>query len=164
MRRLVLFEILLSFTGCTLVPPSRLASAAREGDLTRIRRRVKAGANLNEPSGVNGWTPLHHAVHNNQPGSVRVLLELGADADARVPHSVTPLMMAAGYGYDAIVRILLEHHADLSLKDFHGETAMDYARHGVADIDRFTWPNQQPTCVRLLQSEKPRIRTTAVDY
>lgn len=152
MTRLVLFEILLSFTGCTLVPPSPLASAAREGNLVAIRRLDKSGAGLNEPSGVNGWTPLHHAVHKNQPAAVRLLLELGADANARVPHSVTPLMMAAGYGYDAIVRILIEHHADSSLKDFHGESAMDYARHGVADLDRFTWPNPQTTCVHLLQS------------
>ncbi len=152
MRRLVLFEILLSFAGCTLVPPSPLASAARVGDLAGIRRLVKEGADLNEPSGVNGWTPLHHAIHKNQIGSVRVLLELGADVNARVPHSVTPLMMAAGYGYDPIVRLLLEHNADPTIKDVHGETAIDYARHGVTDIDRWTWPSRQTACMQLLQA------------
>ena len=152
MRRLVLFEILLCFAGCTLVPPSPLASAARVGDVAEIRRLVKAGAGVNEPSGVNGWTPLHHAIHKNQAGSVKVLLELGADVNARVPHSVTPLMMAAGYGYDHIVRILLDHSADPSIKDANGETALDYANHGVTDIDRWTWPNRQTTCVQLLQA------------
>jgi ankyrin repeat protein len=152
MMRLVLFEILLCFGGCNLVPPSPLASAARQGNLAAIRRLARAGANLNEPSGVNGWTPLHHAIHKNQAAAVKLLLDLGADVNAQVPHSVTPLMMAAGYGYHPIVQILLEHHADAAVRDVHGETALDYARHGVADIDRFTWPRAQTACVRLLQA------------
>jgi ankyrin repeat protein len=152
MRRLAAFAILLALAACTTVPPSPLAGAARVGDLEGIRRLVQSGANLNEPSGVNAWTPLHHAIHKNQPGSVRVLLELGADVDAPSPHGVTPLMMAAGYGYDAIVRILLDHHADPSLKDAKGETALSHARHGATDIDRWTWPAQQTACVRLLEA------------
>jgi hypothetical protein len=143
MRRLAALVIFLTLAACTTVPPSPLAGAARAGDLDGIRRLAQAGANLNEPSGVNSWTPLHHAIHKNQPGSVSVLLELGADVNAPSPQGVTPLMMAAGYGYDPIVRILLDHHADPSLKDAHGETALNHAKHGVTDIDRWTWPAQQ---------------------
>jgi len=152
MRRLAAFAIFLTLAACTAVPPSPLAGAAREGNLDGIRRLAQSGANLNEPSGVNSWTPLHHAIHKNQPGSASMLLDLGADVNARSPHGVTPLMMAAGYGYDPIVRILLDHHADQALKDVHGETALDYAKHGVTDIDRWTWPAQQTACVGLLEA------------
>lgn len=156
MRRLAALVIFLALAACTTVPPSPLAGAARAGDLSAIRRLAQAGANLNEPSGVNSWTPLHHAIHKNQPGSVSVLLELGADVNAPSPQGVTPLMMAAGYGYDPIVRILLDHHADPSLKDAHGETALSHAKHGVTDIDRWTWPAQQTACVRLLEAAERR--------
>jgi uncharacterized protein len=139
--------MLLSLAGCAAVSPSPLASAARGGDLEGIRHRAHAGASLNAPSGVNGWTPLHHAIHKYQPGSVSMLLELGADVNARSPN-----MMAAGYGYKPIVLVLLDHQADPSLKDVHGETAMDYAKRGVTDIDRWTWPTGEPACVRILQA------------
>jgi len=156
MRTLAALAALFVFYGCTTVPPCPLAGCARRGDLDGIRRLAQAGANLNEPSGVNSWTPLHHAIHKNQPGSVRLLLELGAAVNARSPHGVTPLMMAAGYGYDGIVRILLDHHADPVLKDEHGATALDHARHGVTDIDRWTWPREQTACVRLLEAAARR--------
>jgi len=152
MRRLSALAAFLGLAACTTVPPSPLAGAARAGDLSAIRRLVQAGADLNEASGVNDWTPLHHAIHKNQPGSVRLLLELGADVNAPSPQGVTPLMMAAGYGYDPIVRTLLDYHADPSLKDAHGETALSHARHGATDIDRWTWPAQQTACVRLLEA------------
>jgi ankyrin repeat protein len=143
MRRLAAFAIFLTLAACTAVPPSPLAGAAREGNLDGIRRLAQSAANLNEPSGVNSWTPLHHAIHKNQPGSVSMLLELGADVNARSPHGVTPLMMAAGYGYDPIVRILLDHHADPALegcprRDRIGLCKTSRDRHRPLDMARAT--------------------------
>jgi ankyrin repeat protein len=57
-------------------PP--FVAAARTGNLTRIEQLAAAGADLNVHAGVNNWTPLMHAVHKNQPGSVRLLLDHGA--------------------------------------------------------------------------------------
>ena len=156
MTRLASLVMLISLSSCTSVPPSPLASAARAGDLDGIRHLFNAGASLDSPSGVNGWTPLHHAIHKNQAGSVKALLELGAEVNARSPNDVTPLMLAAGYGYEPIVLILLDHRADPLLKDGHGETAIDYARHGMTDIDRWTWPAGQSATVRILQAASRR--------
>src|SRR5258708_1635587 len=63
-------------------PISPLIGAVREGNRDRIAERIKAGANVNERGGVNDWTPLMHAVHKNQPVSVRMLIDAGADLNA----------------------------------------------------------------------------------
>ena len=62
------------------VPP--LCAAARAGDTARIAQLIGNGADVDERGGVNDWTALMHAVHKNQPGAVRALLDAGADIDA----------------------------------------------------------------------------------
>jgi hypothetical protein len=99
------------------MPP--LVRAAREGDVATIAALLKAGAAVDARAGVNGWTPLQHAIHKNQAAAVKALLAAGADANAgsRPPSSqhasgVTPLMMAAGYGQLEVVEALLAAGAD----------------------------------------------------
>jgi ankyrin repeat protein len=54
-------------------------------------------------------TPLHHAVFKNRPVMVRLLLELGADVDARDATGATALATASPGGTDeSIVAALLE--------------------------------------------------------
>ena len=60
--------------------------------------------------------------------TVRVLLEAGA-----VPNVVdkgerfTALMFAAAEGQQEVVRLLLHHNADVTLRDIDGDTARDFA-------------------------------------
>ena len=61
-------------------PP--LVRAAREGDVATIAALLKAGAAVDARAGVNGWTPLQHAIHKNQAAAVKALLAAGADANA----------------------------------------------------------------------------------
>jgi hypothetical protein len=100
---------------CVAPPPasfSRLAGAAREGDVITLRRLVAAGADPNvQDPGANRWTPLLHAIHKGQLASVDTLLTLGADP-ARQVNGMPPLLMAVGTGNVAIVRRLLEAGAD----------------------------------------------------
>jgi ankyrin repeat protein len=61
---------------------------------------------------------------------VKILLDAGADVNARDARGMTPLMLAVGTDRQdpAVIRMLLEHHADPSLKSSDGETAADWAR------------------------------------
>ncbi|MBK5292551.1 MAG: ankyrin repeat domain-containing protein [Acidobacteriia bacterium] len=60
-----------------------MAWAARTGDVQAIRTLLQAGADPEEASGMNHWTPLMHAIHKNQRGSVVSLLDGGAKVNAR---------------------------------------------------------------------------------
>lgn len=89
-------------------------------------------------------------MHKDQIASVDALLAAGADPNRTDPEGKTPLMMAAGYGYTDIVKLLLRRGADPHLRDRRGDTALDYARTGVADIDRFTLWHVQTETIKAL--------------
>ncbi|MGJ7608182.1 ankyrin repeat domain-containing protein [Variovorax sp. LT1R20] len=62
-----------------------------------------------------------------QAQAVTVLLEKGADPDARQANGRTALMEAAVRGHYDTVRTLVIHGADKALKDSSGRTAFDLA-------------------------------------
>ena len=135
-----------------------LISAARAGNVAMIRLLTSRGADPNlRDSAVNSWTPLLHAVHKAQPGSIAALLDAGANAKGTDSYGTTPLMMAAGYGYTDIVRILLARGANPRLPMRDGVTAIDLARSGVPDIDRFTVFDCQDDTVKVLLAADPKL-------
>jgi ankyrin repeat protein len=152
--RTLLLPPLLILCGCAHYEVSPLAAAARTGDVAVIRSLARSGSDLEAPSGVNGWTPLMHAVHKRQRASVEALLNCGAKPDSGDGHRVTALMMAAGYGYEDIVGVLLRHGADPYRRDVHQSTAFDYARKGMVDIDRFTFGREQSSALHELESAR----------
>jgi hypothetical protein len=137
---------------------SALVWAARFGQPEVISALVENGADPNTTSGVNDWTVLMHAIHKDQPRAVLALVNSGANVNLPGGHGNTPLIMAAGYGYTDIVRILLEHGANARAALPNGDTALDRAVSGVADIDRFTWGNCQSDTVRVLRQNVPDLR------
>jgi len=155
MRRLAV--VLLLATGC-MVSRSHdtpLVDAVRSGDAPQIRALCARGADPNEPSGGNGWTPLLHAIHKNQIESVKALLDAGANIDRTSPSQTSPLMMAAGYGSEEMVALLLQRGANPRLSDDEGASALDYALSGVPDLDAFTLFRCQNSTVKLLKRVSP---------
>src|SRR5713226_3268756 len=68
------------------------------------------------------------AVRKEDAGRVNALLAQGADANAKSPYGATGLFFAADRGNIEIIKILLDHGADASVKDtFYGATAMGFA-------------------------------------
>lgn len=115
------------------------AAAARAGDASAIAAPAAAGADPNLRSGVNGWTPLLHAIHKNLAASVDALL-------------------AAGYGYTGMAQRLLEHGADPRAQLANGENALSFAVLGISDIDRFTAAACQTATVTSLVRKAPDLR------
>jgi ankyrin repeat protein len=101
------------------------------------------------------------AVHKNQAGAARVLVEGGAEVDARGPHEETALMMAAGYGQEETVRLLLEAGADPGRKEVHGLAALDKAVMGVIDIHAVTVGRRQTGTVKALLDHAPGLSVNA---
>jgi ankyrin repeat protein len=72
-----------------------------------------------------GTAPPFREVSNRNPAdAVKVLLEAGADPDAKTPDGDTALHLAAYGGKLDIVRALVEGGADMSVKDGAGKTAL----------------------------------------
>lgn len=135
-----------------------LIAAARSGNVGVIRLLTSRGADPNlRDATLNSWPPLLHAIHKAQPGATAALLEAGANPNGTNPNGTTPLMMAAGYGYTDIVKILLAHGANPRMATKDGITALDLARSGVPDIDRFTVFDCQDDTVRTLLAADPTL-------
>jgi ankyrin len=59
--------------------------------------------------------------------SLKVLLEVGGDINAKDPRGLTPLHEAARWGWNDVVQFLVDRGADLSAKDNRGNTPVDSA-------------------------------------
>jgi len=108
-----------------------LMLAALRGHLALVQQLLLRRAQVNRP----GWTPLHYAASHDGPNAIAItslLLQHHAYIDAPSPNGSTPLMLAARYGEERVVRLLLEAGADPGLRNQQGLDAIDFAR----QIDR----------------------------
>jgi ankyrin repeat protein len=106
-----------------------LMIAALRGQIQMVDAILERHVPVNQP----GWTPLHYAAtHNGVAAALLVqrFLDRHAYIDAESPNGTTPLMMAARYGTEESVRVLLNADADASLKNQMGLTALDFAQLG----------------------------------
>lgn len=94
-----------------------LAWAARSGQGEAIDALVDAGASADQPDQRHGWRPLLHAIHKGQEEAARRLIARGAAAERLPSDPVAPIIMAAGSGNTAIVRLLLDAGADPRVDD-----------------------------------------------
>ncbi|MEC9476508.1 MAG: ankyrin repeat domain-containing protein [Planctomycetota bacterium] len=82
----------------------------------------------------SGWTPLMIAASSfsSTPEIVSLLLEKGAEIEAKDNDGWTPLMSAAGFSKTPeIVTLLLDAGADALAKDKAGKKAIDHAKENV---------------------------------
>lgn len=103
---------------------SPLMLAALKGYQDICQQLIKRDADVNKP----GWTPLHYASTGGHTSVMRLLLDNHAYIDAASPNGSTPLMMAAMYGTQDAVKLLLAAGADPTLKNAQNLGAIDFAR------------------------------------
>jgi len=103
---------------------SALMLAALKGDLDGMQLLLARGAQVNQP----GWSALHYAATGPAVQAVKLLLERGAEVDAASPNGSTPLMMAAQYGSEDSVTLLLARGADAKRRNQLNLAAADFAR------------------------------------
>ena len=121
-----------------------LHSAAYYGDLQMVQVLLELNANVSSRKDT-GDTPLHYLSldfhsgpkHSQLHNVSRVLLEHGADVNARNNGFSTALHIAGQVGRIDVVRVLLEHGADVNArKDDHSTALHSAARWGGFEVVR----------------------------
>ena len=117
-----------------------LLSAAKSQDVRLMRMLLDAGADPNQATIVDHFTPLMAALSvarrggrggrgapSNALPAVQLLIDRGADVNAANSRGMTAMHYAARTGNDAAVQLLADHGAKLDAKDRLGRTPMDMA-------------------------------------
>jgi len=113
-----------------------LFKATRSGDLAGVEEALRNGANVDgrSPEWACHETCLHAASRNGHFAIVRVLLDAGADTEARDTSEGTPLHDACAHGRLEVVRELVRRGADIFAKTRHGSTPFDLSVQSLAGI------------------------------
>ena len=95
-----------------------LHTIARNGDKDMVELLISKGADVNAKAntGAATITPLDHAVLSGHADVAAVLLDRGANPDARGYCGVMPLHRAAQKDRTDLARLLLDHGADVNIK------------------------------------------------
>lgn len=109
-----------------LWPPLSDAAFAKQFEIMKLL--LQSGAKVDALD--HGGATLLVSTGFFDPNVTTILLEGGADANARDREGATALMRASGYGLKQTVKILIDHHADVNLKDTKGRTALMHAAAG----------------------------------
>ncbi|WZH50422.1 PNP_UDP_1 domain-containing protein [Fusarium acuminatum] len=103
--------------------------AAERGHKAIVKLLLSTGKVDVDARDENGWTPLAMAAMAGRVFLVKLLLDTGkVDVNARdTKYGRTPLSWAAGRGHESIVKLLVEHRANVELKDKDERTALSRA-------------------------------------
>ena len=109
-------------------PAMDIWQASAEGALAALEENRRAGADLDGlMPGEARVTPLTVAVVSGQFGSVKWLLNHGANVNARNGDGSTALGAAAFLGRDRMAKMLLGSGSDASIRNNSGQSVLDIA-------------------------------------
>ena len=98
-----------------------LLTASQNGDVRKVRRLSKLGANVNTAMKDGATSAFVASVHGHEK-VVHVLHRLGADLNIAKNNGVTPVYAASLRGHKTVVRVLHRLGADLNIADNKGAT------------------------------------------
>ena len=99
--------------------------AVVDGNLESVKKRIEDGQDLGKQHPQFGVTPLSLATLYGRAEVANLLIESGADVNARNRDMNTALHAAAFLGHPKIFKRLIEAGADPQTKNFEGKTPLD---------------------------------------
>ena len=110
---------------------TELHRAAGRGDTEAVKKLLDSGADLFSLDSKMGVSVLHKAVYSGRPDVVELLLDRGALINLQSPSNGNTALHDALYfkrGADlSVVRVLLKHNANLSVRNRAGLTPLESA-------------------------------------
>jgi hypothetical protein len=107
---------------------TQLHHCAKNGFTTSVKRLLSIrNINVNVKEDLYGSTPLHYAAANGYVEITRLLLQNGAEVNAKNNYGHTPLHWAAIHGQVDILHLLVENGANLEAQNNYGGRALHYA-------------------------------------
>lgn len=102
-----------------------LQAAVVANDLESVKTLLAEGADVDEKEAASGSSPLITAALFGNVQIAEVLINAGANIDAKNNDGSTALHTAAFLCHPAVVKLLLENGADKSLRNNGGSTALE---------------------------------------
>jgi ankyrin repeat protein len=143
---LIVAVVLVLISRGSETPDMDIWTAAYEGDIDAIEEHIAVGTDINavlvtgitEGTPGYGGTPLHLAVLGKEEEVVQVLLENGADIEAKAADSYggTALHWATSAGNLGMVQLLVDAGANCNAEDTDGATPLDAALLWERDVMR----------------------------
>ncbi|RXW17995.1 hypothetical protein EST38_g7853 [Candolleomyces aberdarensis] len=105
---------------------TRLLHVAIKDDKLHVAQMLlELGANPNTPCGPNEWTAIHVAAFRQDPCFVELILKWSKNCiSLQDKKRKTALHLAVLNGFESLVKILLEHGADVNGQDWRGNTPL----------------------------------------
>jgi ankyrin repeat protein len=133
MKLLLEHDAFVNFSGGIYGNPLQAAAAKGHEEIVEILLNTE-GINVNEKGKYLSWlgdeadgTPLYLASEGGYINIVKLLLDRGADIDAKVDLWGTALTIAAVSNQEEVVRLLLERGADVNVENEFCSGALDAA-------------------------------------
>jgi ankyrin repeat protein len=126
--------------------------AVYDGNVTEVRRLLKAGANVSLANNY-GATPMGLAAEVGNAEIIKLLLEAGADAESPNADGQTALLAVARTGNVEAAKLLLDHRAKVDAREkWGGQTALMWAA-----------ARRHPQMMQLLISKGADVNARGID-
>lgn len=100
---------------------------AGDGDIHNVRRLLEKNVNMVRSLDYMKRSPLHRAASGGKVEIAKILLDSGANVNAKDEYHWTPLSLAAESNKPEMIKFLLAHGADISARDSDLRTALHRA-------------------------------------